>query len=119
MPARWPGTTLRKVTRGAISRACGYASMVIVSQGQIFGQSPHPMQRSRSISTSLNNPGFSAPGTGSMQSTGQTVRQASQPVHPFWLTTAAIFGSRALDGLFGFPTQVFYLNPIVSISSAK
>ena len=54
--------------------------MEIASQGQIFSQSQQPIHLGWSMMQVACNPGYSGPGSLSMQSTGQTAMQTSQPV---------------------------------------
>ena len=53
--------------------------MVMAVHGQIFSQSQQPMHRGWSMMQVGCNPGYSGPGTLSMQSTGQTAIHTSQP----------------------------------------
>ena len=52
----------------------------MASHGQIFSQSQHPMHLGWSMMQVAFNPGWSGPGSLSMQSTGQTAIQTSHPV---------------------------------------
>ena len=71
----------------------------MVSHGQSREQMVQPVQRSQST----RQTGFSSGAAGfrilTMQSTGQTVTQASQPVQPFSLMMAFGRGLRGLRGL--------------------
>ena len=69
--------------------------MSIVSQGQSRAQMVHPVHRSQSTRQIGFNSGRAGLGIFTMQSTGQTVMQASHPVQPFSLMIA--FG-RGLRG---------------------
>src|SRR3989338_11252088 len=62
--------------------------MVIAVQGQIFSQSQQPMHLGWSMMHVLPISGSSGPGTVSMQSTGQTATQTSQPVQLSGLMSA-------------------------------
>ncbi len=62
--------------------------MVMASQGQIFSQRKHPIHRGWSIMQVGLSPGCSEPGSLSMQLTGQTATQTSQPVQLSGLMTA-------------------------------
>src|SRR5262245_9963409 len=64
----------------------------MVSHGQYFTHNLHPIQTSRSISTSFLWTSYSGPATTYMQSTGHTSKQTSQPVQPDWSMTASSFG---------------------------
>ena len=61
---------------------------MIAVQGQIFSQSQQPMHLGWSIIQVLPISGSSGPGTVSMQSTGQTATQTSQPVQLSGLMSA-------------------------------
>ena len=62
--------------------------MVMAVQGQIFSQSQQPMHRGWSMMQVACRPGYSGPGTLSMQSTGQTAMHTSQPVQLSGLMSA-------------------------------
>src|SRR5262245_7677181 len=70
--------------------------MSIVSHGQSRAQIVHPVQRSQSTRQIGFSSGRAGLGTLTMQSTGQTVTQASQPVQPFSLMIALGRGLRGL-----------------------
>ena len=60
----------------------------MASQGQIFSHKKQPMQRGWSITHVALSAGSSGPGSLSMQSTGQTAMQTSQPEQLSGLITA-------------------------------
>src|SRR5258705_5268400 len=70
--------------------------MSMVSQGQSRAQMVHPVQRSQSTRQMGLSSGWAGLGILTIQSTGQTVMQASQPVQPFSLMIALGRGLRGL-----------------------
>ena len=62
--------------------------MVMASQGQIFSQSQQPMHFGWSMTHVALSPGYSGPGSLSMQSTGQTAMHTSHPVQLSGLMSA-------------------------------
>src|SRR3989338_9309437 len=68
--------------------ACCGGTMVIAVQGQIFSHNQQPMHLGWSMIQVLPISGSSGPGTMSMQSTGQTATQTSQPVQLSGLMSA-------------------------------
>src|SRR5438309_1642083 len=67
--------------------------MVMQSHGQTWWQSVQPMQRGRSIVQTWKTTSWRGPGMRWMQSTGQTVMHASQPVHMSSSRRARTLGS--------------------------
>ena len=63
------------------------------SHGQTWWQSVQPMQRGRSMVQVWKDASCRGPGTVLMQSTGQTTKQASQPVHMSSSSRASTLGS--------------------------
>ena len=62
--------------------------MVMASHGQTFSHSQQPMHLGWSMMQVGFNPGYSGPGSLSMQSTGQTAMQTSHPVQLSGLISA-------------------------------
>src|SRR3954464_11651258 len=67
--------------------------IVMQSHGHIWWQSVQPMHRGRSMVQTWCTLSWRGPGTVLMQSTGQTTRHASQPVHMSSSSKARTLGS--------------------------
>ena len=78
--------------------------MVIASHGQIFSQSQQPMHFGWSIMHVAFRPGYSGPGSLSIQLTGHTATHTSQPVQLSGLMSALGrpfrgWGATAIEGV--------------------